>query len=104
MTGSLILVLGDQLSLDHGALKHSDPACDVVLMADDLTKLPYAIELSRRARRIVWQNIAFSLGIIVMLILGVFFINLPLPLGVVGHEGSTLVVVANGLRLLRRVE
>ena len=77
---------------------------DVVLMADDLTKLPYAIELSRRARRIVWQNIAFSLGIIVMLILGVFFINLPLPLGVVGHEGSTLVVVANGLRLLRRVE
>ncbi|MGB0388003.1 MAG: heavy metal translocating P-type ATPase [Ardenticatenaceae bacterium] len=77
---------------------------DVVLMADDLTKLPYAIELSRRARRIVWQNIAFSLGIIVMLILGVFFINLPLPLGVVGHEGSTLIVVANGLRLLRRIE
>ena len=74
---------------------------DVVLMADDLTKLPYAIELSRRARRIVWQNIAFSLGVIVMLILGVFFINLPLPLGVIGHEGSTLVVVANGLRLLR---
>ncbi|MGB0386000.1 MAG: heavy metal translocating P-type ATPase, partial [Ardenticatenaceae bacterium] len=77
---------------------------DVVLMGDDLSKLPYAIELSRRARRIVWQNIAFSLGVIVMLILGVFFINLPLPLGVVGHEGSTLLVVANGLRLLRRIE
>jgi len=77
---------------------------DVVLMADDLTKLAYAIALSRRARRIVWQNIAFSLGVIVMLILGVFFINLPLPLGVIGHEGSTLLVVANGLRLLRRVK
>jgi Cd2+/Zn2+-exporting ATPase len=74
---------------------------DVVLMADDLSKLPYAIELSRRARRIVWQNIAFSLGVIVMLILGVLVIDLPLPLGVVGHEGSTLIVVANGLRLLR---
>ncbi len=77
---------------------------DVVLMADDLTKLPYAIELSRRARRIVWQNIVFSLTVIVMLILGVFFVNLPLPLGVIGHEGSTLVVVANGLRLLRKVK
>ncbi len=74
---------------------------DMVLMADDLSKLPYAIELSRRARQIVWQNIAFSLGVIGVLILGVFFVDLPLPLGVVGHEGSTLVVVANGLRLLR---
>ncbi len=74
---------------------------DIVLMADDLSKLPYAIELSRRARRIVWQNIAFSLGVIALLIISVFLVNLPLPLGVVGHEGSTLIVVANGLRLLR---
>ncbi|HEX8683356.1 MAG TPA: heavy metal translocating P-type ATPase [Ardenticatenaceae bacterium] len=74
---------------------------DMVLMGDDLTRLPYAIALSRRARRIVWQNIAFSLSVIAVLILGVFFVRLPLPLGVVGHEGSTLIVVANGLRLLR---
>ncbi|MGH2544813.1 MAG: HAD-IC family P-type ATPase, partial [Ardenticatenaceae bacterium] len=74
---------------------------DMVLMADDLSKLPYAIELSRRARRIVWQNIAFSLAVIGLLVLSVFLVALPLPLGVVGHEGSTLVVVANGLRLLR---
>ena len=76
---------------------------DVVLMADDLTRLPYAIRLSKRARRIVWQNIAFSIGVIVLLIsgtLGLFGNTLPLPLGVVGHEGSTVIVVFNGLRLL----
>jgi Cd2+/Zn2+-exporting ATPase len=73
---------------------------DVVLMADDLSRLPYVIKLSKRARRIVWQNIAFSLGVIVMLILGTFIVSLPLPLGVVGHEGSTVIVVFNGLRLL----
>ncbi len=74
---------------------------DVVLMRDDLMRLPYLIELSKRARRIVWQNIAFALTVIVVLILSVFAITLPLPLGVVGHEGSTLLVVLNGLRLLR---
>ncbi len=74
---------------------------DVVLMRDDLMRLPYLLDLAKRARRIVWQNIAFSLTVIVVLILSVFAITLPLPLGVVGHEGSTLVVVLNGLRLLR---
>jgi len=74
---------------------------DVVLMADDLEKLPYVINLARRAKKVVWQNIIFSLAVIVMLVLSVFFFNLPLPLGVVGHEGSTLIVVLNGLRLLR---
>ncbi len=76
---------------------------DVVLMADDLSKLPYVIELSRQARRVVWQNIAFSLAVIIMLVLGTFGVfgpQLPLPLGVVGHEGSTVLVVFNGLRLL----
>ena len=74
---------------------------DVALMADDLSRLPYVIDLAKRSRRIVWQNIAFSLTVIVVLILSVLFFTLPLPLGVVGHEGSTLIVVANGLRLLR---
>jgi Cd2+/Zn2+-exporting ATPase len=74
---------------------------DVVLMADDLEKLPYVINLARRAKKIVWQNIIFSLAVILMLVLSVFFFNLPLPLGVVGHEGSTLIVVLNGLRLIR---
>ncbi len=73
---------------------------DVVLMGDALEHIPYALDLSRRARRVVWQNIAFSLSVIVVLLISAFGFSLPLPLGVVGHEGSTLIVVANGLRLL----
>lgn len=73
---------------------------DVVLMADDLGKIPYVLGLAKRARRVVWQNIVFSMAVVVMLIVGTFGVNLPLPLGVVGHEGSTLIVAANGLRLL----
>jgi Cd2+/Zn2+-exporting ATPase len=73
---------------------------DVVLMADDLRNIAYAIHLSRHARRVVWQNIAFSLAVIGVLVLAALGLALPLPLGVVGHEGSTLVVVTNGLRLL----
>lgn len=73
---------------------------DVVLMADDLTNLPYAIGLARQARRTVWQNLAFSLAVIVFLVAAAIGANLPLPLGVVGHEGSTVLVVINGLRLL----
>lgn len=74
---------------------------DVVLMSDDLRKLPYVINLSKRARKVVWQNIIFSLAVIAVLVASVFLFDLPLPLGVVGHEGSTLIVVLNGLRLLK---
>jgi len=73
---------------------------DVVLMSDDLTRLPWLIQLSRRARAVVWQNIIFSMTVIGVLVTAVFVADLPLPLGVIGHEGSTLIVVANGLRLL----
>lgn len=75
---------------------------DVVLMSSELNKIPYAVALSRQAQRVVWQNIAFSLTVIVVLITAALlpFFELPLPLGVVGHEGSTLIVVMNGLRLL----
>jgi cation transport ATPase len=73
---------------------------DVVLMADDLNHLPYAIGLARQARRTVWQNLAFSMAVILVLVFTAFGANLPLPLGVVGHEGSTVLVVLNGLRLL----
>ncbi len=74
---------------------------DVVLMSDDLEKLAYVVQLSRRARRIVWQNIGFALTVIVVLVVANFVVGVPLPLGVVAHEGSTLIVVFNGLRLLR---
>ncbi len=75
-------------------------SADLVLMSDDLSRIPYAVLLARRARRIVWQNIVFALAVIVVLIVATFGFDLKLPLGVVGHEGSTLIVVANGLRLL----
>ncbi|MCC7021341.1 MAG: cadmium-translocating P-type ATPase, partial [Thermomicrobiales bacterium] len=74
---------------------------DVVLMADDLSKLPYAIDLSRRTRRIIRQNLTFSLAVIATLVTATLTRGIPLPLGVVGHEGSTVIVVLNGLRLLR---
>jgi Cd2+/Zn2+-exporting ATPase len=73
---------------------------DVVLMADDLTKLPYAVALSRRTRRIIRQNLTFALAVITVLVIGTLLGITTLPLGVVGHEGSTIIVVLNGLRLL----
>jgi Zn2+/Cd2+-exporting ATPase len=73
---------------------------DVALLADDLGRLEAAYRLSRRANRIVRQNLVFALGAMIVLVGFTLFGNLPLPLAVVGHEGGTLVVVANGLRLL----
>jgi Cd2+/Zn2+-exporting ATPase len=73
---------------------------DLALMGDRLELIDTAIQISKQARRVVWQNIIFSLSVIVMLIAGVFVIDLPLPLGVLGHEGSTVIVVLNGLIML----
>ncbi|HUG14794.1 MAG TPA: heavy metal translocating P-type ATPase [Thermomicrobiales bacterium] len=73
---------------------------DIVLMSDDLSMLPYAIALSRKARRIIVQNLSFALTVIAVLAIGTFAGLTPLPIGVIGHEGSTIIVVANGLRLL----
>ncbi len=73
---------------------------DVVLMSDDLTKLPYALALSRAARRVIVQNLTIALGVIVVLVGSILLRGVPLPIAVVGHEGSTIVVVLNGLRLL----
>ncbi len=70
---------------------------DVVLMGDKLELIEQAMTLSQKARRVVWQNITFSIAVIIMLIAGALFISLPLPLGVLGHEGSTVIVVLNGL-------
>lgn len=72
---------------------------DVVLMRDDLRTLPLAVWISRLARRRVRQNMIFAFGTISILVLSTFF-NLPLWLGVLGHEGSTVLVVFNGLRML----
>jgi Cd2+/Zn2+-exporting ATPase len=66
---------------------------DVVLMADDLTRLPYAVALSRKTRRIIRQNLTFALCVIALLVTGTIAGVTTLPLGVVGHEGSTISVV-----------
>jgi len=73
---------------------------DIVLMSDALEGVPYALAISRRTRRVVYQNLTFALGVIVVLIVSALGLQLPLPLGVVGHEGSTVLVCLNGLRLL----
>jgi Cd2+/Zn2+-exporting ATPase len=74
---------------------------DIVLMGDDLTKLPRALELGRRCRRVILQNLAFAGLVILGLVTSTLIGWMTLPIGVVGHEGSTLLVVVNGLRLLR---
>ena len=77
---------------------------DVVLMQDRLENFNMAYHLSRRARAIIRQNLAISLAVIAVLVVGALSGALPLTLGVVGHEGSTVVVVLNSLRLLFFVE
>ena len=74
---------------------------DIALMADDLGKLPFAVGLSRAARRIILQNLAISLGVILMLIVTALSQSIALTGTVIIHEGSTIVVVLNALRLLR---
>ena len=74
---------------------------DIVLMADRLERLVTAIRLGRRSQRIVKQNIVFALSFIVLLLIANFASYMTLPLGVVGHEGSTVLVTLSGLRLLK---
>ena len=73
---------------------------DVVLMNDRLENFLAAFRLSQRARRIIRQNLVISLGTVVVLVSFAMLGKIPLPIGVVGHEGSTVVVVMNSLRLL----
>ena len=76
---------------------------DVALMGDDLTKLPQAVALARRAQRIVWQNIVFSLVVTAGLIVAAVSGQIGLTVAVLGHELSEFAVVGNGLRMLRGV-
>ena len=75
---------------------------DAVVVRDDLATIPAVIILSRRARRVVVANLAIAATFITVLVIWDLFWHLPLPLGVAGHEGSTVIVGLNGLRLLRR--
>ncbi len=73
---------------------------DVALMSDDLGKLPFAVALSRQSRRIILQNVWLSVGVIALLVPSAVFGVAGISIAIVLHEGSTLLVVANALRLL----
>lgn len=75
-------------------------AAEVALLSENMERLAAAHHLARRTARIIRQNLAFALGAMVLLVIGGLFFDLPLPLVVIGHEGGTLLVVLNGLRLL----
>lgn len=74
---------------------------DAVITRDDLAMLPATLALARRARRVVAANLVIAATFIVVLVTWDLVGHLPLPLGVAGHEGSTILVGLNGLRLLR---
>lgn len=82
---------GSDLALD---------TADAVIVRDELSAIPSVIALSQRARRIVIANLAIAGTLIVALVAWDLFGHLPLPLGVAGHEGSTVIVGLNGMRLL----
>jgi Cd2+/Zn2+-exporting ATPase len=91
------------VSIGMGA-RGSDAAleqADIVLMHDKIENVENAFALSRRARSVIRQNVVFSLGVILFLIVSALAERINLTAGVIGHEGSTVVVILNGLRLLR---
>ena len=91
-TGAAMGRAGSDLALD---------TADIVIMRDDLATIPAIIALSRRARRVISANLVIAAVIIAGLVTWDLAGHLPLPLGVLGHEGSTVIVGLNGLRLLR---
>jgi Cd2+/Zn2+-exporting ATPase len=73
---------------------------DLILMHDRLENFVVALDISRTARSVIRQNLAISLGVVLVLVGLALGAKIPLTAGVIGHEGSTLLVVLNSLRLL----
>ncbi len=73
---------------------------DVVLMSDELSRLPYAFALSRETKRTLYINFTIAFGAIAIMIAAILTAGIPLPVAVIGHEGSTVLVSLIGLRLL----
>ena len=90
--------IGMGLRGSDAVLEHAD----IVLTHDRLERIVDALGLSRRCRRIIRENLAISLGVVVILGLAALGSRIALPIGVLGHEGSTVIVVLNSLRLLMR--
>jgi Cd2+/Zn2+-exporting ATPase len=88
------------VSLGGGSTDVALETADLVLMSSDLRHLADAINLARQTNRIIRQNLIFAFGMMAILLTSTFAISLRLPYAVVGHEGSTVLVILNGLRLL----
>lgn len=73
---------------------------DIVLMGDRLESIPLLVGMARHAKKVLTQNLTFAGGVILILVAAALGFALPLPVGVIGHEGSTVLVCLNGLRLL----
>jgi Cd2+/Zn2+-exporting ATPase len=73
---------------------------DIVLMSDNLHNLPYVFGLSRKTRQTLVVNLVFAMGMIGLMLAAIFFSDLSLPAAVIGHEGGTVLVSLNGLRML----
>lgn len=76
-------------------------AADVALLSEDMGRLADAHRLARCTAKVIRQNLVFAIGAMAILVTGGLFFELPLPLAVIGHEGGTVLVVLNGLRMLR---
>ena len=73
---------------------------DIVLMSDNLNNIPYVIGLSKKTRQTLIVNLVFALGMICLMLTAIFWRDLTLPAAVIGHEGGTVLVSLNGLRML----